>query len=170
MNSSRTVRRVIVLVGVMAMSMSLIVAPASAAPGGGAIVFSCTAYYPNYPGSGTATCFGSATGGVVTSAGSDTFAFTSFEMTFSYSVGPTCPAAQTSGGTFDIGGSVTGSFALTAVGATTALTTFNVNGAGLTAASGSGHWVQESPRTLCTGGGGPMNANIVGEMNFNDSN
>ena len=168
-------RTLLTIVSVMALSLSLFALPASAAPGSGSLVFTCTASLPNFPAaSGNGTCSGTVNGAVVTSAGAQTAVQGSFNANFSYNEPTlTCPAQGTANGTFSInGGQITGSFSWVRVGATAAITLSNVNGAGLTGASGASVAGFESPNavTNCLAGGGPLTATVAGTATVADSN
>ena len=173
----KRIKAILMVAAVMAVAMSFAIAPASADPGVAKVAFTCTANLPNFPAPNGAggTCSGSATGFVAGAGGAHTAVQGAFTANFSYNEPlATCPATGTANGTFSIStsaGSVSGNFTWTRAGATAAIQLTNVNGAGLTNASGAATAAFESPNAVsnCLAGGGPLTATVAGEATVVDA-
>lgn len=166
----KRIKTLLTLVSVMAIAMSLFVAPANAA-GAGQLAFTCTASLPNFPAPPNTTggtCNGSASGAIIGTGGQKAVVQGSFNASFSYTEpAATCPATGTASGTFSVdGGAATGKFSWERVGATAVITLSNVSvpAAGISGATGVAVAAFESPNavTNCLAGGGPLTATVAG--------
>lgn len=167
----KRIKTLLTLVSVIAMLMSLFVAPASASPGAGEVAFTCTANLPNFPAPPNTpggTCTGTAAGALVTSTGQQVPATGAFHAEFTYTEpAATCPAQGSAAGTFTIttpAGTISGQFSWVRVGATAAIEIFDVDGGGLTDGIGRAAAAFESPQAVsnCLAGGGSLTATVAG--------
>ena len=174
----KKIKAMLMLSAVLAMVMSLSIAPANANPGVGQVAFECTASLPLFPAASGANgaCQGTATGFVVTTAGPKTSIQGTFRAAFSYNEpAATCPATGTAAGNFWINegtaDQIAGTFTWTRAGATAVITLANINGAGLTSASGEATAAFESPQAVAAcSNPQPITATVAGEATVHDTN
>ena len=190
MNSSRARRRAVVIVGVMALAMSLLATPASAV-GSGPIAVNGIANLPNFPApNGGVGAFAGVASGHLAGVGrtgpySITYVSQQAVANFNYNEPlVTCPALGTAAGSFTVSGAsigthnnfvLSGNFSWTRVGATAVVAlsgvTLTLHGS-VAEGGGTGrlHGAFEAPNAVsnCLAGGGPLAATVIleGQVGF----